>query len=72
MALIDETYIVETPTCGWCDKGGAVEVPAVGFFARQLGAAIQDAYPDLDKSLREQLMTGTHPSCWNKMFGGHE
>lgn len=70
MALIDETYIVETPTCSWCGKEGIVEVPAVGFFARQLGAAIQDAYPDLDKSLREQLMTGIHPKCWDEMFGG--
>ena len=59
-------------TCSWCGKDGIVEVPAVGFFARQLGAAIQDAYPDLDKSLREQLMTGYHPACWDEMFGGHE
>lgn len=72
MALIDETYVVETSMCSWCNKGGMVEVPAVGFFTRQLGAAIQEAYPDLDKSLREQLMTGTHPACWTEMFGEHE
>jgi hypothetical protein len=68
MSLLNETYIVQTPTCTWCGKDGIVEVPAVGFFARQLGAAIQDAYPDLHKSLREQLMTGYHPECWTEMF----
>jgi hypothetical protein len=70
--LKNEVYVVETPVCTWCDKPGIVEVPAPGFFARQLGAAIQDAYPDLDKSLREQLMTGYHPTCWTEMFGEHK
>jgi hypothetical protein len=28
---------------------------------------IQDALPDLDKALREQMMTGTHPKCWELM-----
>jgi hypothetical protein len=33
---------------------------------------IQDALPDLDKSLREQMMTGTHPSCWELMMHDEE
>jgi|688.fasta_scaffold1242558_1 hypothetical protein len=69
--LRNEIYVVETPECSWCGKNGVVEVPAPGFFARQLGAAIQEAYPDLDVSLREQLMTGYHPECWTQMFGKH-
>ena len=72
MALTDETYIIETQVCSWCGKNGVVEVPAVGFLARQLGAAIQEAYPDLNAALREQLMTGYHPECWTEMFGNEE
>ena len=65
------TYIVETPTCHMCGKGGTVEVPMVGFLIRQLGGLIQEAYPDLDKSLREQIITGTHPKCWEILMGGN-
>jgi hypothetical protein len=69
--LKNETYIVETPECSWCGKGGIVEVPAPGFFAYQLGALIQDAFPELSPALREQLKTGYHPECWTTMFGTH-
>ena len=68
--VAETTYIVETPTCTMCGKGGTVEVPMQGFLIRQLGGAIQDAYPDLDKALREQMITGTHPSCWEVMTAG--
>ena len=66
----ETTYIVETPTCTMCGKGGTVEVPMKGFLIRQLGGLIQDAYPDLDLALREQLISGTHPKCWEELFGG--
>jgi len=33
---------------------------------------IQDAVKSLDKGLREQLMSGTHPKCWLDMFGEEE
>ena len=31
---------------------------------------IQDIFPYLNADQREQIMTGTHPSCWNQMFNG--
>jgi len=68
--LKNETYIVETPVCSWCNESGVVEVPAPGFFAWQLGALIQDAFPELSNDMREQLKTGCHPECWATMFGG--
>jgi len=63
------TYIVETPQCGLCKKGGTVEVPMEGFLVYQLGGLIQEAFPDLDKSLREQIISGTHPICWKEAYG---
>jgi len=41
------TYVVQTPTCFVCGKDGEVEVPMEGFLRRQLGALIQDAYPEI-------------------------
>ena len=63
------TYIVETPKCFVCGDYGQVEVPMKGFLIRQLGGLIQEAYPDLDLGLREQIISGTHPSCWELRFG---
>lgn len=67
--LKNSTYIVETPECSWCGNGGTVEVPAPGFFAWQLGALIQDAFPELSPAIREQLKLGYHPECWSEMYG---
>ena len=66
------TYIVETPKCFVCGDNGQVEVPMKGFLIRQLGGLIQDAYPDLDLGLREQIISGTHPKCWELRFGNCE
>lgn len=67
------TYIVETQKCFVCGDYGQVEVPMKGFLIRQLGGLIQEAYPDLDLALREQIISGTHPICWEKTYGqeGH-
>ena len=67
------TYIVETPKCFVCGDYGQVEVPMKGFLVRQLGGLIQEAYPDLDLALREQIISGTHPKCWELTYGkvGH-
>jgi len=29
-----------------------------------------DYGPDLDLGLREQMITGTHPKCWDEVYGG--
>ena len=60
---------IETRRCSHCGYKGEIEVPNAGLFKRNSGALIQEAFPDLSKELREQLMTGTHPECWAEMFG---
>jgi hypothetical protein len=71
ISLTDKTVMLATDKCSWCGDIGEVEVPTAGFFARQLGGAIQDCFPELDKALREQIVSGTHPKCWTEMFGAH-
>lgn len=66
------TYVVQTDPCFICGEAGQVEVPMQGFLIRQLGGLIQEAYPDMDRALREQLVSGIHPKCWQDTYGSLE
>jgi len=66
------TILMRTPICVMCDKEGFVEVSSEGYMARKRGALVQEAFFDLDKSLREQIISGTHPQCWESMTAGLE
>ena len=55
-----------------CNTNGFVEVFSEGYMAHKRGALIQEAFPELDKSLREQIVSGTHPKCWESMTLGLE
>lgn len=66
---VDFYSTVTTRRCSHCGMLGEIEVPNSGVVRRSNGALIQDAFPDLEPELREQLMTGTHPECWLAMFG---
>jgi len=63
---------VLTKTCMRCNKAGEVDVPEEGYAKWKAGAFIQDAMPEVPAPLREQLITGTHPACWEQMFAGEE
>ena len=67
--LAQEIYVIETPTCGICDKAGVVEAPFVNYLQWSFGMLIQDAFPNMSPELREQLKTGIHPECYQKMLG---
>tara|TARA_Y100000004_G_C8746259_1_gene340423 strand:+ start:93 stop:335 length:243 start_codon:yes stop_codon:yes gene_type:complete len=76
MLVIDEnyepthTYTIQTDVCINCGELGRVIVDAQGLFMYNQGNLIQDCFPKMPKELREQLMTGTHPQCFEEMFAG--
>ena len=72
MMISNTTILMRTQVCSICNKGGFVEVSSEGYTARKKGALIQEAFPELDKSLREQIVSGTHPKCWESMTAGLE
>jgi hypothetical protein len=72
MMISNTTILMRTPTCLMCSAGGFVEVSSEGYMAHKRGAVIQEAFPELDKSLREQIISGTHPKCWESMTAGLE
>ena len=65
---MNTTDIYETPRCFHCGKTGYLELPTEGVRAYANGTLAQNAFPDLDRELREQIISGTHPECWKAMF----
>ena len=63
-----ETKIYETTRCFHCGQTGFLELPIEQAIAYANGALAQVAFPDLDRRLREQIISGTHPECWDQMF----
>lgn len=70
--MLKETVSIKSKTCPMCGESGEVEVPAQGVPAYVQGALIQNAFPDLAVELREQLISGIHPKCWEEMFADLE
>lgn len=69
MYVEDEEMGVETPVCFRCRNATIVYVPVAGYAAWKSGVLIQEAFPTMPAPDREMLITGTHPECWNLMFG---
>lgn len=67
---------VETPPCMACGRRGSVEMTEEQFAAfvavQRDGTLIQIALPEVAPPIREQLRNGTHPECWDFMFGRAE
>lgn len=64
------TYItILTKTCVVCGQGGSLQVWETDWERYRNGAYVQDAFPDLLPPAREQIIAGTHPACWVKIFG---
>lgn len=51
-----------------CGDEGLLELPVDGIAKYESGAFVQDAFPELSAPVREQIITGTHPDCWEQMF----
>lgn len=66
---IEKTTLIATRRCIHCGQRGTLKLPNAGIEAFEGGALIQDAFPNLDRQLREQIISGTHPKCWDEMFG---
>ena len=61
-----------TKTCMHCGNNGLLVLDSNQVLAYANGEAVQTAFPDLSVGLREQIITGTHPECWDEMFGKHD
>lgn len=71
--LMSDTLItVTTRRCFHCGCEGEVTVTQASLAAYNSGEYAQVAFPYLDKAEREQIISGTHPKCWEEMFAFDE
>lgn len=64
-------YVV-TKTCYVCGKIGFVLVSRSGMELFERGAYVQMAFAEMEASLREQMISGTHPECWDALYNNME
>jgi|TARA_B100001094_G_scaffold101947_1_gene98111 hypothetical protein len=69
--MLAMTAVVAAP-CRLCQETIDLEVNLQGFVDWKAGKYIQDALPELDADMRELLISGTCPTCWDKMFPSDE
>lgn len=65
-----EMIEVITNPCFFCGSSAIVIVSKDGFDKWQAGELVQKAFPEMSPAIREMLITGTHPECWEEMWGG--
>lgn len=54
--------------CNWCKQEYSFDVPLDGMQKWEAGHLIQSAFPEMSGPVREQLLSGTHPHCWDEMW----
>ena len=58
--------------CPFCGKGYEIDVPEDGFYDWMDGALVQNAFPEMDATKRECLVSGICAECQDKVFGEDE
>jgi hypothetical protein len=61
-----------TKRCVWCGKTGIVGVDENELFAYLRGNSAQESFKSLTVGFREQIISGTHPECWDAMWANEE
>lgn len=61
--------IYATRRCPVCLKTGFVDVKEDELFTYLRGEYVQRAFKSLTIPLREQIISGVHPDCWEATFG---
>jgi hypothetical protein len=61
-----------TRKCLHCNKPGFLSIDEDELFAYLTGQPAQEAFKSLSNPIREQIISGTHPECWEKMFAYSE
>lgn len=71
-AVSEDMVSVETKQCIVCKQTSKVDVLRSEYKDWQAGTMIQKAFLKLSPDNRELLISGTHPACWDQLFGKEE
>lgn len=58
--------------CHFCKRNTFIKMDKDGFTRYNSGEYAKDVWPNVELSIIEMLISGTHPECWELMFGNHE
>lgn len=58
-----------TKPCQVCSETSEFELDTEKLRQWEGGAFAQDVFPEMSAAEREQLISGTHPACWDELFG---
>jgi len=61
--------VYATRKCPVCLKTGTIMVDEKELLTYLRGEYAQDAFKSLTIPLREQIISGVHPKCWDEMWG---
>lgn len=65
---MNNTHIKTEVKCVHCGQLYTILLSKAGIEARQNGAFVQDAFPELTAGERELLISGTCDACWERFF----
>jgi hypothetical protein len=69
---MSNTATVTSPPCPLCQKTSDFTLDAEKVEQWRAGGFIQDLFPELTANQREQIISGTHPKCWDILFPDDE
>lgn len=72
LARISDGKVQIETRCPECKLFHTVEVNANDYESWKAGAHVQDAFPYMHPGVREQLVSGIDPVCWELIFGPPE
>jgi hypothetical protein len=61
--------VYATRRCPVCLKTGTIMVDEDELFTYLRGEYVQTAFKSLTIPLREQIISGVHPDCWQQLWG---
>jgi hypothetical protein len=64
----DNLVEIATKPCVYCLQQHYVTVDVEGLEKWQAGAFVQVAFPNMPADVREMLISGTCPDCWEKFI----
>jgi hypothetical protein len=67
-AIVSNLIAVKTKTCCVCNEYEVWSLDRELVDRWQGGENIQRVFPDMGAGEREQLISGTHPACWDTLF----
>ena len=63
-------HVYRTLPCVHCHQSTDIIIPKDEIMRWQNGELAQNVWPDMSPDAVELIISGTHPQCWDEVFGG--